>query len=82
MGKTAIHLVYTSDTGRKFTAGVLDNPPLIREISEQIIQENKREAAEIAGDDPVLGQIKGDEVQRLERVLQAIVPGLIVLAEQ
>lgn len=76
MGKAAVHLVYTSDAGSKFTAGVLTDPSCLQEISQKIIKEKKREVSEIAGDDPVLGEIKAEEVTRLIRVLKTIVPGL------
>ncbi|UCE50836.1 MAG: hypothetical protein JSV31_16340 [Desulfobacterales bacterium] len=76
MDKVSVHLVYKSGIGRPLTAAKVSDPDLVCEVANRAIEHAKREASAVSNLDPFVGQVKTQEADRLESVLNVLVPEL------
>ena len=73
MNRTWLELKYGTPKAA-ITLFRLDDPTLLRAFSQKALKEARWKAEESQFIDPVLGVIDGLEVQKIERVLDLVVP--------
>ena len=73
MNRTWLELKYGTPKA-PITLFRLDDPTLLRAFSKKALKEAWWKAEESRGIDPVLGVIDGFEAQKIERVLDLVIP--------
>lgn len=73
MNRTWLELKYGTPKAA-ITLFRLDDPTLLRAFSKKALKEVRWKAEESRGIDPVLGVIDGFEAQKIERVLDLVIP--------
>ena len=72
----SLHLIYESGIGRPLTAAKIHDQELIKEAAKAAINDAFERAKMVAGEDAFLGDVQREEAERLQRVLQIMVPEL------
>jgi hypothetical protein len=70
----SLHIVYESDVGSPLTVGKTNNPDLLIQTANTIATEAFERAELIRDSDEFLGEIQKEEAERLQRVLQTLLP--------
>ena len=60
------------DSDEPLVVATCSSLAVIRAVASELVREAEAAAAEVAGEDPVLGQLLGAEVQRLRAVCAAV----------
>jgi hypothetical protein len=74
----SLHLIYESEIGRPLTAAKVHDKNLIRQAARTAIKDAFERAKMVADQDTFLGDVQREEAERLQRVLQIMVPELNV----
>ena len=73
----SLHIVYESDVGRPLTAAKTNDRELIKLAAKTVIYEAFKRADTIRKSDKFLGDVQKEEAERLQRVLQILIPKLV-----
>lgn len=72
----SLHIIYESEIGRSLTAAKIHDRNLIKETAKAAINDAFKRAKMIADQDAFLGDVQTEEAERLQRVLQIMIPEL------
>jgi hypothetical protein len=72
----AIHITLEPKTGRPVSLARVCDPEVLRQASRAAIDTARRRAVQARNVDELLGGIRGEEADQLERYLAVLIPGL------